>query len=377
LNDQLQAAGYNVVSSRMYRHYRKLLSAGYLRYVPINRFDVAQAADPYEIVTSGGRYPYRASDVGVQAIFAKGSSLLQASGRAIDVADVGAVLMFADAKTVAGLQNLRPSTGEMLTIHFLDADRTVTGRISETDLSASPVLIEVQYAQLMSIADIADGDVLSTTTVGYLLIPDIGDDLTFDLVGKRIFYFFELLEGVRSLVNSAGAAQKSRVYASPPLISQLSVASPTNIVVEIAQTAHQLLPVAYFTASLKAAGALPEKRKEWYEGSAAKQRMEQEKKTPEQQKALGDLEIRLKTAEAEKAEAEAVAAKADADAKSYILEQLRQILPSSEITDELANAVIDNSILPAVRNLAEARITEIRPDPNPSRNSQADDAATG
>jgi hypothetical protein len=69
------------------RHYRALLNAGDDRYSSINRFEVAHAIDPYEIVLPSSRYSYQHSNVGVGAVFAKGTDLVEACGRAIEVGD--------------------------------------------------------------------------------------------------------------------------------------------------------------------------------------------------------------------------------------------------------------------------------------------------
>jgi hypothetical protein len=238
--------------------------------------------------------------------------------------------------------------------------RTVSGRILETDLKTTPATIEVQYTRLVSIADIAAGHVLPTAPAGFVLIPESAEETTMDLVGRRIFHFFELVEGIRALLNSAGAAQKDQVYAAPPLLSELSVASPTTIVVELAQAAHQLLPVAYLSMSIKGALSFIDKRKTWYEGSIAKQQVEQERHNTKQQKKMEDLEMRLKQAEVDMKEAEAGSAKTDAETKRILLERLRQAVPGTELTDERAEAIIENNIQPALRNLAEVGIKEIR-----------------
>lgn len=40
INDQLRAESLDPVSIRMYRHYRRLASNGFARYVPINELDI-------------------------------------------------------------------------------------------------------------------------------------------------------------------------------------------------------------------------------------------------------------------------------------------------------------------------------------------------
>ena len=41
INHELQATGHELISDRMYRHYRRLAFHGYTEYLPINEFDIA------------------------------------------------------------------------------------------------------------------------------------------------------------------------------------------------------------------------------------------------------------------------------------------------------------------------------------------------
>ena len=44
INARLEASGYGAIAQRTLTHYRKLVSAGFNRYISINRFDVARAS---------------------------------------------------------------------------------------------------------------------------------------------------------------------------------------------------------------------------------------------------------------------------------------------------------------------------------------------
>jgi hypothetical protein len=204
--------------------------------------------------------------------------------------------------------------------------RSVNGTIMEVDFADDLASIEIQYGQITSIADIATGNTLPTTVLGYRLIPDSKDDMSMDLAGRRIFHFFELIEGVRALVNSAGSAQTgaNQVYAAPPLLSRLSVASPMVIIVQLAQAAQPLLLLLYLRASIKAMCSLIDKRLIWYQGSVAKEQARQEALHTGVMVDATELDARLKLAEVELREAEAASASANTEMDRIILQRLRE-----------------------------------------------------
>ena len=150
LNDELLATGFGPISERTFRHYHQLYAAGYTRYISINRFDVARASEPYGNSSSKGRYSYRSSDATVDVTFVKPDRLLEVSGRATEVGDVGAVVMFDGTEVERSLTRLRPTIGEPVVIRFVEAGQTIMGRITKVDLSSFPARIEVEYRNLMS-----------------------------------------------------------------------------------------------------------------------------------------------------------------------------------------------------------------------------------
>ena len=348
LNDRLVRAGYGPVARRSYDHFRSLADAGYNRYVSINRFDVARASVPYENASAMGRYDYRSADLGVHVVFAKGSKLLEAYGRALEVGEVGAMLHFEDEEVIEGLRKLKPQPGNMVTVRYLEVGRTVSGRVIDADLKSDPAVLEIEYARLVSIADVGVGEPLPGSSATYALRGSEDQLQTLDLVNRRLFHFFELLEGVRSVVNDAGARQDSPVYAEPPVLSSLSVASPAMITVDVAATVQLLLPAGLLAAVLRSAAAFPAKRKEWYEGTG--QKLDNESKKIENRKQEIEVELKQLELDAEREEAEL---------RSELVSRLRNALPDSSVSEEDAAALIDEHVLPPIRALGEIGIESV------------------
>jgi hypothetical protein len=341
LNARLRQAGYGPVAKRTFAHYRKLRDAGYNRYISINRFDIARASVPYDNASANGRYTYRDADLGVSVIFAKGSRLLEASGRAIEIGEVGALLRFSEHEVINGLRALKPQAGEMVTVRYLEAGSTIGGRVIEADLKSDPVTIEIEFSRLISIAGVGDGQALPAIDVSFRLTTGVGDEdpRTLDLVGRQLYQLFELLEGLRSLSNAAGARQPDPVYAEPPVLRSLSIASPVNLLLEVASQVRHLYPAGLAFGVLGVAGRFVSKRKEWYEGTGQKK-----------QNQLTDLEIELK-------ELELDAKRAEAEFRDATVRRMQEAFPESSLPLEEAARIVDEQVLPPLRALGLSGVT--------------------
>lgn len=341
LNAQLYEAGYGPVSNRTLDHYRNLTRAGFSRYISINRFDVARAAAPYEDSSSHPRYSYEEADLGVRVVFAKSSKLLETFGRASDVGEVGTLLRFEEAEVIEGLRKIKPAPRDMVSIRYLELGRTVGGTVLEADLKSEPAIVEIEFNRLVSIAAIGVGTPLPSQTTMFVLRGPGEDDQVLDVAGRRLYHFFELIEGLRSVANEAGAAQSDQVYAPPPDLQRLSVASPAEVVLELASVVSGFAPWGLLAAVLKGAWDFPAKRKEWLEGDGQR----------EQNKIL-KVDARLKELEVEQRERE-VAFREEA------LLRLRDAFPNSEISDEAARRAIERFVLGPATDLGRSGITDL------------------
>ncbi|MCP3938387.1 MAG: hypothetical protein GY708_23820 [Actinomycetia bacterium] len=317
------------------------MEAGYNRYISIDRFDVARASVAYENASAMGRYRYRETNVGVRIVFAKSSRLFEAFGQATEMGDVGAVIEFDDRVVVEGLQALKPRAGDMVTIRYLEAGRTVGGRVIESDLKSSPALVEIEYARLTSIADIGAGSPLPTEPIRFTIVGQEDEIQTLDLVGRRFYHFFELLEGVRALTNAAGSQRVEPVYAPPPVLDQLRIASPAVLLIQLATELVELIPWALAAGALSKAWQFPEKRKTWYEGTGQKKQIE-----------LMDLEKELNQLELENRRQEA-------QLKQEMTDRVRAAFPEAELTDDEIAERVDEHVLPHLRALGRTGVTEI------------------
>lgn len=342
LNLRLADAGHKPVSLRTYNHYRSLLQAGYTRYVSINRFDVARAAEPYESVSGNGRYSYRATDLAVRAVFAKSSKVLDASGRAAEIGDVGALLHFDDPAAVAGLRAFKPQPGGAASIRFPAAGRTVPARIVEADVQASAATVEVEFARLVSIAGVGATTALPLVETRFTLDGQPADaSPSLDEMNRKLYHFLELVEGLRALVNRAGESSPRPAYAEPPVLADLIAASPPVLTVRLAAQVTSLLLCDRADRVLAAALAIPRLQATWHDGAGAGGHERLVELQVEQRR----LELDLRQREAELV--------------TSMLERAGELFDGSSLARAEATTLASEHVLPPLRSLGHLGTTRI------------------
>jgi hypothetical protein len=341
LNGRLLRGGYAPVSLRTYNHYRKLVQAGYTRYVSINRLDVARASAPYDNASGNGRYSYRAADLAVSVLFAKPSKVLEAAARAVEIGDVGALLSFDDPVALAGLRSVKPQPGGQVAVRYLDVGRTVDGRIVEADVQAATATVEIEFTRLVSIADLGAADALPMVETRLTLHGPPGDaGGTVDELNRRLYHLLELLEGFRALANRAGDTAPGAVYAAPPLLSGLVTASPPDLVIGLAGEVTALVPTDRATGVLAASGQVADVARAWRDGGGDPER------------SLGDLQVAQRRLALDLHQREA-------ELTSSVLERIGRILPASALPPADAALLVNAHVLPPLRALGGLGVTAV------------------
>lgn len=235
LDANLNALGYAPISDRMYRHYRALAAAGYNRYISINRFDVARAAEPYENLHSNERYKYTDSSIPARVTFPRGRRLVEAFGRAERIGETGLLLVIDGKKTVKALKDAdnRPRAAESVRIELLDPPGQVDARIVDIEAVEDELAIEVEFARLQSVADWVGRVPLPMNLYTLRLTTETSPYLPVDVIGRQLYYVFELVEASRSLVNEVGSAAKNGRYAPVAQVHRLSMRSPLEFLVAV------------------------------------------------------------------------------------------------------------------------------------------------
>lgn len=338
LNARLYAARYGEVSDRTFTHYRNLYRDGFQRYVPINRYDVARAAVPFEGAYAAGRHSFAEADLGVEVTLAKRNKLYTVSGAVTAQSETGAVLTFVEPEVVEGLRKLKVGTDTMLSIRYLESGTTLSGMVSVVDIAESVATIEVQYERLVPVIDLGMASPMPTSTYQCVVGADESEDLSLEVASVRIFQFFELVEGVRSVVNRAASRGNGNLQAEPAELQSLRVASPAQTVLTYAVSAGGLL-VAITTSVAKLAEAAKnavEARSSW-------------------------LDVREKEREAEsRAQYEAAKAAKVAIENEIVAEtlaQLRSVPATANAEPTEAESILRRQVFPAITALGESGAT--------------------
>ncbi len=360
VNDRLGKRGFRPVSKRMRDHYRKLIRAGFNRYIPINRFGVAKASQPYGQLSSLARYSYRKTDLPVHTHFFKAAAQLSISGRVSSTGDVGASIRFIGTDADQ-LNKFRPSKRNIVMIEYITSSVMIPSIVVDVERTQADIVIEVEYKSLASVAEIMGQESMSPQQTRFTLTVDTGSNNTLDIVGRRLHSFFNLLEGVRAIANEAGQTSENTYYIGPPVVQSLSISSPMIIELTIPTQLTELvsffLPyLPYIPAAGILTNQLAKARKSWYEGSGTKianqdlERRQMEQRTIERQKNLSDeIDEILDQARV----AEASVAQTRAIVERDIQRSLRELSDAGVINIGVVN--IDSINVNIGRDLADER----------------------
>lgn len=354
LNRQLTSDGNGPVSPRMHTHYRHLLDAGFDHYISINRFDVSRAAVPYENASTNARYSYMKVNLDVSVIVAKRDRLYEAIGTAVEIGDTGATLRFEDKAYIENLRRLKPQPGSMVTVHFLDPDRTVTARLVDPPILVDEkLLMDVEYMRLISLAAVTkDLTLAKTVQVRYTLITDSSESLTIDLVGRRLYHFFELLEGARSLANASTPQNEKREYTAPLVLTSLTVRSPMSVVAQLPLVVTELIGVmGSLVAIAKVAASV---RRDLASAGLA-----------ERQITLTDRKIELTETEIELRRLDLKMKKGEDEAIRALIARTRAESPECKLTDTQLSDFVRQHLIPPATKLGESGVDNISAEGSP------------
>ncbi|MXY02176.1 MAG: hypothetical protein F4190_00750 [Acidimicrobiales bacterium] len=340
LNHRLVSGGHRPVSPRTYRHYASLISAGYNRYLSINRFELSRSYAPYENASSMARYDYKAVDIAIRMMMDKSRSSFEIEGFATRLGDFGSIVEIRDSTVHRRLDEMRPRVNDKVMLHYSDVGLTVNGRLVDVDLSAVPAHLEIENSRITPVASIVDGVVLETSLSRFTLRDEFADQQTTDQIAKQLYYFFELLEGLRSIVNLAYRID-SPTYAPPAQLAELQIASPTVVVVEIVEQLVDLFPWGMAAVILSKIWGLPEKRKTWYEGSREK------------------LQFRLFDHESEVRQLELDVRRKEAELRSRIIDAALEAFSDEDLSLADVQRVLDRDLLPNLRELGRIGVSAI------------------
>ena len=178
------------------------------------------------------RYKYRRTNQDVTVIFTKRTKILEVHGKLIEIGDVGAIVEFSDENSIEELKNFKPSVKNRVVLYNSNLKNEINGVVLTCDMVSQPILVEFEYNRLVSVSEIEDTISLPSQRVRFNLLSNEESSVKIDVIGRRLYHFFELLEGIRALYNETSSQSKDFNYAPPPLVSEIKVASPATLVLQ-------------------------------------------------------------------------------------------------------------------------------------------------
>jgi hypothetical protein len=252
LQNEVDQLGVGIISDRMYRHYRALYAAGYDHYIPINRFDILQSAEPFGNESANSRYKYADLGAAVRVTVVRDSpfTFLAVAAR---VSDAGVTLTVEESSIGAALskgrQRLRP--GDFLRIDFIEGPKpSVDGRLvdkPEAHPRAQSWLLDVEFNRLRSVVEFTDGTAMPVDTCPVRLAARDGGPVAADVLGRRLYHLLDAIENTRSLFNDVADHQTvgftERVF--PVRISHVQMESPLEVTILVPVGVVSVLGIAY------------------------------------------------------------------------------------------------------------------------------------
>lgn len=363
MNAKLKRAGYGPIKQRTLTHYRNLVKAGFNRYISINRFDVARASRAYENLSSLARYRYRATDQNAHMTFAKNTRIIEVNGRMIEAGDVGAVVSFTEEEEIELLRSLAPRSGDPVSLRIQEATHLIYGAVVDIDLASLPIVAEVEYGRLVSLDALVADTALPAMPFLLRVLASDDDSPTIDVVGRRLHHVFDLLEGLRAVLNEVGRHCDSPLYAAPPIVDEMRLSSPATLLLQMPPELLYLMSWPIIGGGLYLLPKAVEMRKTWHEGTMIK-------RTGKKQSYGLDLENQLKEIEVRTRESEE-------KLRQEILDRVRQQIRESNITDSHLREIIDAYVVPAFRAIRQSDIREIDIADIASKNPDNENAGDG
>lgn len=180
---------------------------------------------------------------------------------------------------------------------------------------------------------------------------------TNDVAGRRVFLFFELLEGLCSVANLADQEGGTGLYSEPSILDRLQIASSPVVAIDAVDFVVGLLATGRTTLLLQLVRQGISKRKEWWSGSLDAAAIP--KTHAETIVAVHDA--RKTAAKADIAEIEAARAREEKSYRDAVRQRVADFTGTDIVNPRLIDALIDSEVLPAIRSLGGAGIVAIAP----------------
>ena len=224
-------------------------------------------------------------------------------------------------------------------------------------MTGRSALIEVDSESLQGLDLLVGATARSMGHATFRLIATDENATTNDVAGRRVFLFFELLEGLCSVANLADQEGGTGLYSEPSILDRLQIASSPVVAIDAVDFVVGLLATGRTTLLLQLVRQGISKRKEWWSGSLDAATIP--KTHAETIVAVHDA--RKTAAKADIAEIEAARAREEKSYRDAVRQRVADFTGTDIVNPRLIDALIDSEVLPAIRSPGGAGIVAVAP----------------
>ena len=269
INRDLRRAGFRQISQRMFQHYHKLFRYGYEEYLPINQLDVRTLANPVWDAATRNRYAFREVSIEVDLRLIHRKRFVTFRGLATRISDAVVVVRLTgeEAEEVAAAKI--KASDQRAEVVFRQTGEILLGVIESVYAEArnKVVMFRIGFSDVGSVETLALRKPLGVRTLRIEIQPRREKVYLADVV-QSLYWVFQSIEAARAAGDEILLdIEKGNDFALPATrVTRLSLQSPFQL--ELLASAPAILLVLMYVRRLIRL------RKEFFEGSVAKQQAE-------------------------------------------------------------------------------------------------------
>lgn len=272
------------VSDRTFRHYQKLVRYGFEHYLPINQLDVKTLHNPVWDAATRNRYTTLEANVPVRVRILGASDVLELDGHATRLSESIVIVHLVPSEATRQLPE--QSIGLPAQLEFRGPREVVIATIDSISIRSRPRRISLRLGVL---TPLPTPEVLGRERFApaelLIRVSPRGQDVLLTQVVQQVYWFFQAIESASVISAELLVAldRTQRFAIGPTQIRRLRLESPLEVIVLGTLAGAVLLD--------RTLGKVLQWRKDFWEGSAAKETAKKLAWENERRRAVERIEI--------------------------------------------------------------------------------------
>lgn len=333
INVELMALGHAQIAPRTYAHYNKLIRYGFENYIPINQLDVKTLEDPVWDLALRNRYFTWEAAIPVRLHLVSEDAPIEVEGAANRISEA---IVAVRIPATAGGSASDFRKGFPVLVHFIGRGErrfAYVDAVSE-QLKTGVITLRLNFATYRPIEKLLKRRPLQLRNVR-ITLTSVEEDVFLTRLVQQIYWLFQALESSRTVCEELLSTVENQPYSiTAPQVRRLRLESPVELVIGVTFAVGLLLEATI--------GRYLKYRKEFWEGSKAKQETKALEWENERRKLIRDFPIQ-----------ELIAATADQLAAALLEEGFAASIDLNRLDTQRTNSTIRKQLLKSVEELAE------------------------